>query len=149
MNAVLICPAERPGLEHLGSNAPVVALPVFGHGLVEHWLDHLSRRGAKQVRVLAPDRPHLVRSVVGDGSRWGIQAEVLPERAELSPQEAFEKYSAAETRNRAESVDQPVAGIAGKSRRGHEPFHRERVGDFRYDGQINSDLQNPCQAINF
>lgn len=105
MNAVLICAAERPGLEHLESSAPVVALPVFGDGLVAHWLDHLSRRGAKQVRVLAPDRPHLIRSVVGDGSRWGLQAEVLPERGELSPQQAFEKYGAPETRNRVESLD--------------------------------------------
>ena len=105
MNAVLICPAERPELEQLGSAAPVAAVPVLGQGLVEHWLDHLSRLGVKQVRVLAPDRPHVIRSLVGDGSRWGMQAEVLPERGELTLLEAFQKYSAPDLRNPVQSID--------------------------------------------
>jgi len=80
MNAVLICPAERPGVQHLGTGMPLVTMPVLGQSLVEHWLDYLARRGARHVRVLAADRPNLVRQLLGDGARWGLRVEVLPER---------------------------------------------------------------------
>ena len=99
MNAVLICPAERPELEQLGKAAPLAAVPMLGQSPVEHWLEHLSRLKVKHVRVLTADRPHLLRLLVGDGSRWGLQVEVLPERAELTPEQALEKYGAENVRN--------------------------------------------------
>lgn len=96
MNAVLICPAERPGMEHLLRAAPLVALPVFGQSLVEHWLDQMARQRAQHVRVLAADRPQVLRSLLGDGSRWGFKLEVLPERMELSREEALAQFPGGE-----------------------------------------------------
>ena len=104
MNAVLICPAERPGLEQLGTGVPLAAVPILGQSLVEHWLEHLARKGAKHVRVLAADRPNLVRALVCDGARWGISAEVLPERCELTPEEALQKYGAGRIRNPVDNI---------------------------------------------
>lgn len=95
MNALLICPAERAGMEHLLHAAPLAAAPVFGQSLVEHWLDHMARRRAQHVRVLAADRPQLIRSLLGDGSRWGFKLEVLPERVEVSREEALAQFSSA------------------------------------------------------
>jgi hypothetical protein len=97
MNSLLICPAERPGMEHLLKAAPLAAVPVLGQSLVEHWLDEMSRKGARHVRVLAADRPHLIRSLLGDGSRWGFKLEVLPERTELSREEAMAQFATCST----------------------------------------------------
>jgi hypothetical protein len=97
MNALLICPAERPGLDHLVKAAPLAAIPVFGQSLVEHWLDEMSRKRARSVRVLAADRPHLIRSLLGDGSRWGFKLEVLPERMELTREEAVAQFASCNT----------------------------------------------------
>ena len=93
MNALLLCPAERPGMEHLAKVAPLAAVPVLGQSIVEHWLDDLSRKGARHVRVLAADRPHLIRALLGDGSRWGFKLDVLPGRAELSREEALAQFA--------------------------------------------------------
>ncbi len=97
MNALLICPAERPGMEHLIKAAPLAGVPVFGQSLVEHWLDDMARKRATHVRVLAADRPHLIRSLLDDGSRWGFKLEVLPERMELSPKEALAQFASCST----------------------------------------------------
>ena len=112
MNAVLLCPGERPGLDQLRKAGPLALVPMLGQSLVEHWLDHLARLGAKHVRVLAPDRPDLIRAVVGDGSRWGLQAQVLPERDELTVEHAFAKYSAADVSNSVKSPEHVFAGYA-------------------------------------
>jgi sugar transferase len=97
MNSLLICPAERLGMEHLIKAAPLAAVPVLGQSLVEHWLDEMSRRRATHVRVLAADRPHLIRSLLGDGSRWGFKLEVVPERAELTREEALAQFALSTT----------------------------------------------------
>lgn len=95
MNALLICPAQRPGMEHVLPAAPLAAVPMFGQTLVEHWLDHLARQRAQHVRVLAVDRPHLIRSLLGDGARWGFKLEVLSDHAERTCEEAFAQFSRA------------------------------------------------------
>ncbi len=95
MKALLICPAVRENVAALAETAPLASLPVFGHSLVEHWLEHLALLGAKEVCILATDRPGQVRALVGDGARWGIHAEVFPEIRELTLAEARAKYCAA------------------------------------------------------
>lgn len=81
-------------MEHLIKAAPLVATPILGQTLIEHWLDEMSRRRATHVRVLAVDRPNLIRSLLDDGSRWGFKLEVLPERAEPTRDEALAQFSA-------------------------------------------------------
>src|SRR5689334_5143463 len=92
MKAVIICPAERSALSKLGSIAPLAILPILGESPLEYWLEHLAALGAKEVRVLAADRPEQVRALVGDGTRWGLRVEVIPETRELTVIEARAKY---------------------------------------------------------
>lgn len=92
MKALLISPTNRPDLAALTEAMPLPNLPVLGQSLVEHWLEHLARRGAKQVRVLAADRPDQVRRLVGGGARWGLHVDVIPEKTELTPAQARAKY---------------------------------------------------------
>jgi hypothetical protein len=92
MKALLICPGEREAVAALAEAVPLSNLPILGKSLIEYWLEHLAERGAKQVCVLATDRPEQVRALVGDGARWGLHVEVLPEVCELTIEEARSKY---------------------------------------------------------
>src|SRR5437773_8987868 len=99
MKSILICPAERPALAKLAEAAPLATLPILGESLLEYWLEHQATFGAKEVRVLAADRPEQVRAHVGDGGRWGLRIEVLPESRELTVVEARAKYRQGATGN--------------------------------------------------
>lgn len=92
MKAILICPAERNPVAALAENAPLATVPVLGKMLVEYWLEYLGALGAKEVLILAADRPGQVRALVGDGARWGLRIAVIPESRELTVAEAREKY---------------------------------------------------------
>ncbi len=88
MNAILICPGDRSAVPCLVETAPLAAAPVLGRTVIEHWLDTLVAQGLKQAAVLASDRPQHIRAIVGNGARWGIQLEVIPQSRELNPDEA-------------------------------------------------------------
>ena len=88
MKALLICPAEREGVAALAESVPLSILPILGKSLIEYWLEHLATLGAREVWVLASDRPEQVRALVGDGARWGLRVTVHPETRELTPAEA-------------------------------------------------------------
>ena len=94
MKALLICPGERKNVAALTESAPLAVLPIVGKSLLEYWLEHLATLGAKEVLVLATDRPEQVRETVGNGERWGLRVSVLPERRELTPAEALKKFAA-------------------------------------------------------
>lgn len=90
--AILICPSDRSALSFLGRNRPLALVPALGRSLLDLWLAALADHGAKEVIILAADRPDQVRRAVGRGERWGLQARVIPEPRELSPEEARAKY---------------------------------------------------------
>jgi hypothetical protein len=92
MKVILICPADRSAVPHLADRSPLVAAPLLGRSVVEYWLEALATRGAKHVIVLASDRPHAIRALIGDGRRWGLRAEVVPTARELTIEEARAKY---------------------------------------------------------
>ena len=92
MKALLICPAERPGVAHLAESSPLAVVPLLGKSILEYWLESLAARRVREVIVLASDRPHDVRAVVGDGARWGVRVELIPQNRELSLEEARARY---------------------------------------------------------
>ena len=92
MKALIICPHERPGIPLLAEKQPLALLPVCGQRLIEYWLEHLASSGAQKVLVLASDRPDEIRIVAGNGRKWGLDVEIVPEAHELSLEEARVKY---------------------------------------------------------
>jgi len=92
MKALLICPGERKAVAALAEACPLSNVPILGKALIEYWLEYLAECGATHVCVLATDRPEQVRALVGDGARWGLRVEVLPEFRELAVDEARAKY---------------------------------------------------------
>ena len=92
MKALLICPGERDPLAALAEPAPLSNIPMFGKSLVEHWIEHSITLGAKEIHVLACDRPQVVAALIGTGARWGAQVTVHSEIRELTPAEARKKY---------------------------------------------------------
>ena len=92
MKSILICPALRPGVAHLAETLPLAAAPLLGKSLVEYWLEALCARGVKHVVVLASDRPHQVREIVGDGTRWGMTIDFVTQTHEATVEEARQRF---------------------------------------------------------
>ena len=133
--AVIICPDRRPEVAILARKTPLALVPVLGPTLLDRWLTTLAERGAKEVVILASDRPDQIRAAVGRGERWGLKLEVLAEPRELSVAEARERFKLADVvvaDHLPESPDKPMfenyagfvfalknqAGHAGKGRVG-------------------------------
>jgi NDP-sugar pyrophosphorylase family protein len=93
MKALLICPSESPAVGLLSQAAPLSNLPLLGQSLLEYWLSRLACSGLKQALVLAHDRPDQVRTLVGNGTRWGLDVTVAEELCELRPAQALLKYA--------------------------------------------------------
>jgi NDP-sugar pyrophosphorylase family protein len=92
MKALLICPADRPAVAHLAENTPLALAPLLGRSVLEYWIEALAARGARHVLVLAADRPNQIRTTLGDGTKWGIKVDVLPQSRELTVTEARTKF---------------------------------------------------------
>lgn len=92
MKALLICPGERTEVPLFSNVAPLSNLCLLGQSLLEYWLSSLATSGVKDVTILAHDRPDYVRSLVGNGARWGLNALVVEESRELTPAQALLKY---------------------------------------------------------
>src|SRR4051812_42783922 len=92
MKAILICPGHRPAVPHLLEAGPLAATPLLGETLLNYWLVHLASLGAKEVTILACDRPGAIRQLAGTGARWGLRVKVVGEMHELTPDEARAKH---------------------------------------------------------
>jgi NDP-sugar pyrophosphorylase family protein len=93
MGTILICPGERAAVAFLAQSVPLVGVPILGQSLLAHWMSHLASAGTSEVTVLATDRPEMVRALLGNGSRWGINVQVQSELDELTPEMARAKYT--------------------------------------------------------
>ena len=93
MKSILICPGERPEVAALSESVPLSNVLILGKSLIEYWIEHLCILGAKEICILATDRPEQVRALVGDGKRWGVQVSVSPEIRELTVAEARSRYA--------------------------------------------------------
>ena len=82
MKTLLICPANRPAVTRLAESTPLVLVPILGKSLLEYWLEYVVAHGHQEVRIVAIDRTAQIRAHVGDGSRWGLRIEVIPEIGE-------------------------------------------------------------------
>ena len=92
MNALLICPWTRPAVPLLSETQSLSCVPLLGQSLIEYWLSHLACAGAKEVLVLADDRPEQLFAIVGTGERWGLKVEIHEEQRELTVAQALLKY---------------------------------------------------------
>ncbi|HZZ58504.1 MAG TPA: hypothetical protein VFE31_11785 [Opitutaceae bacterium] len=92
MKTLLICPARRPAVSILSEDLPLAALPILGESLAAHWVEYVAALGAKEVRIVAPDRADAVRAAVGDGGRWGVRIEIIAAAAEATAIEAATRY---------------------------------------------------------
>src|SRR5436190_18098877 len=92
MDALLICPWARPGVPVLAEAGSLACVPLLGQGIVEYWLSHLACARAKEVLILADERPNELRALVGNGERWGLKVEIIEEQRELTAAQALLKY---------------------------------------------------------
>jgi hypothetical protein len=97
MKALLICPADRKAVAALARRRPLALTPFLGQPVLGHALAFLASAGAKEIVVLAADRPDRIRKFVSRGEAWGVKTEVVPEARELSVAEARAKYQTADS----------------------------------------------------
>jgi hypothetical protein len=96
MHAIIICPDRSSALAFFSRTAPVALTPALGPSLLSHALTALAIAGARHITILASDRPEEIRRAVGVGERWGVVARVIPEKRQLTIEEARAKYRPAE-----------------------------------------------------
>src|SRR5262245_45159907 len=92
MKRVLICPWERTEVGQLTRLGDLPTLPLLGQTLLEYWLSHLAMAGTKEVYILSRGEAESVLSITGQGERWGISVQVVPESRELTAAQAYIKY---------------------------------------------------------
>jgi hypothetical protein len=59
---------------------PFALWPIGPRPVVAYWMDEAVARGARQVRIVSPDRPTMLRDYFAGGDYWSCQVEVLPAR---------------------------------------------------------------------
>ena len=94
MKALIICPADRKAVAALARRRPLALTPCLGQPVLGRVLTYLASAGAKEILVLAADRPDRIRKFVGRGEAWGVKIEVIPEARELTVAAARAKYQA-------------------------------------------------------
>lgn len=105
MKALIICPADRKAVPALARRRPLALTPFLGQPVLAQVIAYLASAGAKDITVLAPDRPEQIRKFVSHGEAWGVKVEVVPEARELTVEEARAKYRAPEAKWLAEPND--------------------------------------------
>jgi hypothetical protein len=97
MKALVICPGGRKAVANLARRRPLALAPFLGQPVLGHALGFLAAAGAKEILVLADDRPDEVRKFAGRGEAWGAKVEIVPETRELTAAEARAKYQTGAT----------------------------------------------------
>ncbi len=92
MNALLICPSNRPAVPHLAALGPLATLPILGDSLAAHWIEHLTAQGAREIQIVVVDGADQVRASVGNGARWGVRIDVTASNIEPTREEAADRY---------------------------------------------------------
>jgi hypothetical protein len=93
MKALIICPDEREAVSFLARIHPLALAPFLGKPLIDHALTWLADVGAKEITILASDRPEAIREFVHAGEAWGLKIEVIAESEELAVDTARQKYA--------------------------------------------------------
>lgn len=72
MKAVLLCAGFGTRLGSLTENTPKPMLPVGGHPLLVHIINHLKRYDIKKLAINLHYQPEQIKSAVGDGHQMGV-----------------------------------------------------------------------------
>jgi len=85
--------ADRLGreLEPLTERTCVALLPVVGKPVLEHTLEALVAAGVREAVIVISPFADQVRSVLGDGSRWGMQLDYVLTQGEEDPDTVVER----------------------------------------------------------
>src|SRR5687767_4453964 len=92
MKTLLIYPNQASGLTVLADIKPLPALPILGEAFICCWMQYLAAEKYKEVRIITPDPVETIEYYTGDGSRWGLEIEILHEVCDLLPDEARKRY---------------------------------------------------------
>ncbi len=81
MKAVVLAAGEGTRMWPLAANKPKHLLPVAGKPLIAHIMDAIKQNRMKEVFVVVGFRGDLIRSTLGDGSRYGLRLQYIEQPA--------------------------------------------------------------------
>lgn len=97
MRAVIL--ADRLGEEllPLTDNTCVALLPVAGRAVIAYTLDLLAAAGINRATVVLAAHADQVRTLLGDGERWGLAVDYLPSEGEEDPATLAQRLAGTDT----------------------------------------------------
>ena len=81
MKAVVLAAGEGTRMWPLAANKPKHLLPVAGKPLIAHIMDAIKQNRIEEVFVVVGFRGDLIRSTLGDGSRYGLRLQYVEQPA--------------------------------------------------------------------
>lgn len=80
IKALVLCGGKGTRLRPLTTTLPKHLLPIANRPILFYVLDHIAEAGIKEVGiVISPGTGDEIRSAVGDGSRWGMAVDYIPQ----------------------------------------------------------------------
>jgi N-acetylglucosaminyldiphosphoundecaprenol N-acetyl-beta-D-mannosaminyltransferase len=73
LRTVIFATAPVPADFPLPSDHPAALVPLGTKTLIEHVMDNLMTAGVRDLDLVVSDRPELLRALLGNGDRWGLQ----------------------------------------------------------------------------
>lgn len=72
LRAVVIATATASYREPFGADFPVALMPYGAQTISEHMIESLANAGVTHIDLVVSDRPEAIRSILGNGRRWGV-----------------------------------------------------------------------------
>jgi MurNAc alpha-1-phosphate uridylyltransferase len=79
MRAIILAAGRGERLRPLTDKTPKPLLEVGGRALIEYHLERLSSAGFREIVINLAHKGELIRDVLGDGSKWGLNIHYSPE----------------------------------------------------------------------
>ena len=83
MKAIILAGGKGTRLKAVTGPLPKPMVPLLGRPMMEHILLLLKEHGFTNICAALNYRPEVIRSALGDGSRWGVQLEYRVEERDL------------------------------------------------------------------
>lgn len=92
MQAILFADRKPFGSDSISQRYCPALLPLGGRATLIHSIEDLARAGVDRIHLVISSQAHQIESLLGDGSRWGVEIDYLLSRGEENPSAIINRY---------------------------------------------------------
>lgn len=92
MQAILFADRKPFGADPTSQRYCPALLPLGGRAAVIHSIEDLARAGIDRIHLVISAQAYQIESLLGDGSRWGVEIDYLLSRGEEQPSAVIGRY---------------------------------------------------------